>query len=199
RMAEQPTADFGERQYAGDDAVPFRVQIMATVAEPFDDFAPGGTMEKRGLRRARDKCVPKRFLTPIQAFDDTGIGGKTVVRVVRHAASPSLRAQFGGRKRRDRIHGVPGSEKHPVHAIEAEIAQQPLDSGRRARQVKVMTYPVLQCHAGHPRLPGVNFPWMKIKYAGPLLAPVDTAQTTLEQRIGKQPEVAASTTGPVAP
>src|SRR3546814_14543014 len=98
----------------------------------------------------------------------------------------------------ERIVGIRIGEKNLIDAIEAEIAHQSLEPGRRARQVQVVPYPVPERHAGHAWLLRIYFPWMEIEHARGLLLPVDATQAAPEQCIGQQTEITATTARPVA-
>src|SRR5579875_1209810 len=111
---------------------------------------------------------------------------------------PSLHTIFGGLQRNHRIVRAARGKEHPVHAIETEIAQQPLTPRRRALEVDVMAHAVLQRHAGHPRLFGIDFPRMEIEHAGGAILPVDAPKSTPEHRVLQQAEITAAAARPIA-
>src|SRR6185437_3585673 len=111
---------------------------------------------------------------------------------------PLLHTGSGGLQRHHRIIRM-SVEKYPVHAVEAEIAQQPFDAGCRALEVEVMAHAGRQRHAGHARLLRIDFPRMEIEHARTPFVAVDAPETAPEQRIRQQPEKSAPATWPVAP
>src|SRR5690348_6372231 len=88
RMAEQPAADLGKRQDARDSAVAFRIQIMTTMSQPLDDSAPCGSMKKGCRSGIADKRVPTLRVAGFHALDGATVGGGTIVRAIKHVASP---------------------------------------------------------------------------------------------------------------
>src|SRR5690242_5624091 len=109
-----------------------------------------------------------------------------------------MRAELGGPQRHHRIYGGRRMDEYPIHAIESEIAHEPLQSRFRAVEIKVVAEPALERCARHPRLRRVHFPRMKIENARTPLVVVYTTEAALEQRIRQQPEVTPAATWPVA-
>src|SRR5690348_2641674 len=87
-MAEQPATDLGKRQDSRDTAVAFGIQVMTTVAQPLDDSVPRGSMKKRCRGGIADKRVPTRSVARFHALDGATVGGRTIVRAIKHVASP---------------------------------------------------------------------------------------------------------------
>src|SRR5690348_11072097 len=109
-----------------------------------------------------------------------------------------MRAELGGPQRHHRIYGRRRMDEYTIHAIEPEVAHEPLKSRLHAAEIEVVAHPVLQRRARHPRLRRVHFPRMKIKNARTPLVVVYMTEAALEQRIRQQPEIPPSTARPIA-
>src|SRR5690242_8533075 len=109
-----------------------------------------------------------------------------------------MRAELGGPQRHHRIYGGRRIDEYMIHAIEPEVAHEPLKSRLHTSEIQVVTNPVLERCARHPRLRRVHLPRMEIKDARTSFVAIYATEAALEQGVWQQSEITPSAARPIA-
>src|SRR5579864_4377732 len=97
---------------------------------------------------------------------------------------------------RRRFHG--SYRKNFINALPGELLQQAFQPAGHFSYVRVVTNSRLERSSRDSGLIFVDFPWMKIKNAGPPVVPHDPSHIPYRHSVGQQAKESTAAAGPIA-